>query len=240
VCGDGLDNDGNGQPDDGCVCAPGATQQCFVGDPTHAGLGSCTWGTQTCASTGSSEIETGAWGSCTGSGAPASEICDGFDDDCSGVADNDCECVDGMTQACSTACGAGTQTCVNKTWTECDAPEPSPTGTCTVVVDINVNGDCVCAPACPAEAPYPVGCNVTFSGGNSKGCVATAQNGAIYFQEGVMCDSGNLFGTVTCSNVPGIGLNASNCPINKPNAYYGAKPSDCPGIDSGSPAACYY
>lgn len=44
----------------------GQTQQCFAGDSKNAGVGSCTWGTQTCIAKG----EFAQWGPCVGSGAP--------------------------------------------------------------------------------------------------------------------------------------------------------------------------
>src|SRR4051812_3760655 len=61
VCDNGLDDDGNGQADDGCWCNPGATQRCFVGAPGMETQSRCTWGTQVC--TG---VEFGLWEPCGG------------------------------------------------------------------------------------------------------------------------------------------------------------------------------
>src|SRR4051812_47765353 len=64
VCGNGLDDDRNGQIDDKCVCTLGLTQRCFKGDPSRASQAECTWGSQTCSGDG----ELGAWGPCIGDG----------------------------------------------------------------------------------------------------------------------------------------------------------------------------
>ncbi|MBI5534460.1 MAG: hypothetical protein HY898_17175 [Deltaproteobacteria bacterium] len=241
VCGDGLDNDGNGKIDETCACEVGKTQKCFAGDPAQAGKGECTFGSQTCVkATGGNEFQGAEWGECVGSGKPGSEACDGKDNDCNGTVDDGCECQDGDKQDCSTVCGNGSQTCTAGKWGECDALQPDANGNCFVQLNINVDGDCVCAPACPANAPFPVGCQIDFQGGNSNGCVALAGNGQLYFQEGVKCDAGHLTGFVICSSVPGDPLNAQNCPINKSNPHYGQKPSDCPDIEGGDPQSCYY
>jgi hypothetical protein len=88
ACGNGLDDNGNGAADEGCTCAPGTTQKCFLGDPKLAGVGACTLGIQNCVGTSSSEFESNTWGPCTGSGAPNAETCNAVDDDCNGKLDD--------------------------------------------------------------------------------------------------------------------------------------------------------
>jgi hypothetical protein len=281
VCGDGLDNNGDGNVDERCTCTIGTTQKCFAGDAAKAGNGVCKFGTQSCVkAAGTNEFQGSKWDVCKGSGTPSVEACDGVDNDCNGTVDDNCDCKNGDTQDCSTACGSGKQSCTGGKWSDCNAPQPDANGTCAcqagdtqdcstacgqgkqscaggkwtdcdalqpdangncfVQMNINVDGDCVCAPACPSNAPYPVGCQIDFQGGNSNGCVALAGNGALYFQEGVKCDAGHLTGFVICSSLPGDPLNATNCPINKSDPHYGKKPSDCPEITGGDPQSCYH
>ncbi len=63
-CYDGIDNDCNGQVDEGCACVPGTTARCLPGrmDPT---LPLCSWGEMTCQGSG----EFGTWGPCGGAGS---------------------------------------------------------------------------------------------------------------------------------------------------------------------------
>ena len=93
LCGDGegngLDDNCNGQVDEGCVCTPGTTRECFGGPPDRQNIGVCTDGIQTCG-------EFGTWGACQGQVLPSSETCNGADDDCNDQTD------DGLT-----GCDAG-------------------------------------------------------------------------------------------------------------------------------------
>ncbi len=231
ICGDGVDNDGNGKVDDGCACEVGATQKCFVGDPAKAGTGDCTFGAQTCVRlAGSGEFTATGWGPCEGYGT--GEACE--------APAPPAACKDGDKRACMTACGTGNETCAAGVFAGCDAQKPASNGSCPRKVNLNVDGDCVCAPACPADTPYIVGCKIDFQGSNTNGCVAPAQNGRIYFQEGVKCDSGHLSGYVLCSSVQGGPLDQNNCPINKSDPHFGSKPSKCPTIESGTPDSCYF
>jgi len=109
VC-DGLDNDCNGQVDEGCACAAGETQPCYSGDLGTQGIGACKDGSQTC-------DLAGAWGACAGEILPASEVCNGVDDDCNGTADDmgDLTCGFGVCTVTVSACEGGVPgTCVPK------------------------------------------------------------------------------------------------------------------------------
>ena len=76
-CGNGVDDDCDGDVDDGCGdCEPGDRKRC--GSDT----GECVSGTRTCRSDGS-------WGACVGQVGPQSETCDGLDNDCDGSSDED-------------------------------------------------------------------------------------------------------------------------------------------------------
>ncbi len=70
---DGIDNNCNGQIDEGFVCVNGATQSCGTN------VGECQAGTQTCTN--------GQWSTCTGSIGPTTETCDGKDNNCDGLID---------------------------------------------------------------------------------------------------------------------------------------------------------
>jgi hypothetical protein len=100
--------------------------------------------------------------------------------------------------------------------------------TLIIDLDLNIDGDCVTA-TCPAEAPYPVACNVIFDGGDNRGCVAsTPTSPVVYFQEGNVCGAGHVSGTLSCSDTQGAPLSEINCPINKLIKLYPASQSGCP------------
>lgn len=88
ICGDGLDNNCNGEVDEGCTCTAGAVQPCFLGPPGHRGRGACVDGSQTCIEAGEFDF----WGPCVGGIRPQPETCDSVDNDCNGCADDNPAC----------------------------------------------------------------------------------------------------------------------------------------------------
>jgi hypothetical protein len=102
VC-DGVDNNCNGQADEG---NPGGGGACNTGLQ-----GACSAGAQSCV--GGAIV-------CSQTTQPSAELCDGVDNSCNGVVDEGCGCANGQTQACYGGpagtqgvgqCKAGVQTC---------------------------------------------------------------------------------------------------------------------------------
>jgi hypothetical protein len=80
---DGVDNDCDGDTDEGCECLDGAREAC------GSDVGACRAGARTCVD--------GRFGVCDGIG-PAEETCNGTDDDCDGQVDDAAPC--GADEAC--------------------------------------------------------------------------------------------------------------------------------------------
>ena len=127
---DGVDQDCDGVGD----AAENITQQCydnFLPPGGTAGVGLCTYGSQTCTGT--------SFGTCNGDGtsASATEICDGLDQDCDGTADDGL--IDDTDADGSRECGS----CGAAAAPNCDcndnsnAVRPGATETCN-----GVNDDC--------------------------------------------------------------------------------------------------
>jgi hypothetical protein len=74
---DGLDNDCNGEVDEGCTCLPTDPPQ-VCGDDE----GACQQGEMVC-------LQEGQWGPCEGAVGPVREACDDLDNDCDGETDED-------------------------------------------------------------------------------------------------------------------------------------------------------
>ncbi len=79
--GNGLDDNCNGQVDEGCPCTPGTTRICFQGPPDRRNIGACSDGIEYCS-------EFGIYEGCGNGNSPAPETCDGVDNDCNAATDD--------------------------------------------------------------------------------------------------------------------------------------------------------
>jgi hypothetical protein len=93
---DGVDNNSDGQVDEGCTCRPGAKQNCYTGSAATRNVGVCKDGSQSCVGSG----EFGHWGECTGSVRPSDAVQDGKDHDCDGL-------IDGQSKPSTEICDDG-------------------------------------------------------------------------------------------------------------------------------------
>jgi len=174
-CDNGLDDNGDGFIDEGCVCVEGERQGCWPGPVSRRGIGICHDGFQVCGPYG----EFLAWGQCEGAALPQPEImgnrldedCDGgdpgspecaaneFGENCGGGMDDDCDgLIDCDDPDCSTY-----EIC----WSMCVPNEFGELCTdrldndCDMLVDC-LDADCAGEPACaPDPGPDP-GCRPEF------------------------------------------------------------------------------
>lgn len=84
----GLDDDCDGEVDEGCPCSPGQTQACFLGPKNYRNKGTCADGTQTCKVTMRGTRSVGRWGECVGGISPTQDVCDNADNNCNGCDDD--------------------------------------------------------------------------------------------------------------------------------------------------------
>ncbi len=124
-----VDDDCDGDIDQDCTCADGATVACYTGSADTAGIGACTLGTATCSGTG--------FGECVGAVGPRPETCANprSDDDCNGVLDD----VPGTGVPCDTGgmgvCADGVMACNGAMEIACDGPSPVAVEACDTADD---------------------------------------------------------------------------------------------------------
>ncbi len=74
ICGNGIDDNCDGQVDEDCPCIVGTVEAC------GNNVGACQQGTRTC-------MPGGVWSACVGEVGPSAEVCNGIDDNCDGQID---------------------------------------------------------------------------------------------------------------------------------------------------------
>ncbi|MDP1919940.1 MAG: MopE-related protein [Myxococcales bacterium] len=231
LCGNRLDDDGDGQVDEDCSCLAGTSDACFSGAPAQAGVGVCRAGQHTCVDT--AELTT-AWSACLGEVLPGTETCNGLDDDCDGQVD------ESIDRACSSACGAGVEVCSNGAWGACTARQPVAEtcngldDDCDGLVDESIDRACanacgmgveVCTNgawgACSARQPQPEVCNGVDD--DCDGQVDEALNRA--------CSSACGSGVQACVNG---GWGTCSAPQPQPEICGNGIDDDCDGqVDNG-------
>jgi hypothetical protein len=133
-CGDGIDNNGDGQIDEYCACnVIGATRTYFPDMHDQNGYrynyssnSACRSGTQVCQTAPSgSSLWVPVSGQQASSASSISEsLCNGIDDNCNGLVDEDA--VDALRRPVGTTCFVGNGRCKRSSFVQCPLRKPSP------------------------------------------------------------------------------------------------------------------
>ncbi len=178
-CGNSVDDDGDGEVDEGCNCVVGTERACYLGPVGTLNVGACRPGTQRCESAGARAI----WSACSGQTVPNPELAgNGVDDDCNGMTDEpgarclplaneesgggcgngtdeDCDgLVDCMDPGCSTAARCMMMRCPTRTESVCFGGVDED---CDGMVDC-ADTDCAATPSC-MPSPCPPGQTPTYT-----------------------------------------------------------------------------
>jgi len=166
---DGVDNDCDGETDEGCECLADEERECYSGSPETLGIGRCRAGVSWCVETGDGSHWSEA---CDGEVLPGEEVCDGAEDeDCDGRIDEGCDCALGETRSCyggevgtagTGVCTSGVQRCEGSagasTWGECEGAVTPMEEVCDGGLDEDCDGLVDCAdPDCGALCCDPYG-----------------------------------------------------------------------------------
>ena len=151
---DGLDNDCDGEVDEGLSQVCGSS------------VGTCRQGMQSCA--------LGAWGVCVGELAPGMELCEArLDENCDGTVDEGCDCTIGQSRGCGSSLGTcltGLQACsATGQWQACQGGVSATAERCDGLdndCDGATDEDGVCLPpavTCPAPVMVVAGAQTTLT-----------------------------------------------------------------------------
>ena len=208
ICGDGRDNDCDGEadPPDLCVCGDGEQRECMT---------DCGMGVERCLDR--------VFQGCTAP-RPRTELCGNeVDEDCDGTVDEMCGgCTPGETRACESECGRGVETCGDDELFRCDAPVPVDElcdgldNDCDMAIDEEITRDCrtACGPGFEGctdgawmgcDAPEQCACDVENRDTQVCGTCGTRERecvGGMWSDWGACDESGGSCGPGTSESVP--------------------------------------
>ncbi len=125
ICGNGRDDDCDGEIDEGCSCHFLQRQSCYDAPSSTAKYAGCRVGRQYCSG---GLFRKGHWRACQYYVYPQMEQCNQIDDNCDGRVDEGCICKNGARQPCyggspanrrKGICKDGIQYCKNNRWGPC-------------------------------------------------------------------------------------------------------------------------